>query len=566
MDTTHIDEALDVLHAHRNRWARLPLGAKIRHLATLRTRTADAAADWADAAVKAKGLRPDSPLAGEEWISGPYAVLSWLEAATRTLETLAAGTDPTELVKTWERPDGQVVARVYPTTFLERLLLSGFTAEVWMDPSVRLDELRATTARFYDRIEPEGTVSLVLGAGNISSIPPLDLLYKLYAEGSVAVVKLNPVNDYLGPIFERIFDPLVEAGFVRFAYGGPDVGEYLVRHPRVAAIHITGSARTHDAIVFGPGEEGSARKRRNEPLIDKPITSELGGISPTIVVPGPWEDADFRFQAEHIATQKLHNAGFNCVASQVLVVAEGWDGTDRLLAAVRAQIGAAEERPSYYPGAGDRHAAAMAAHPGAVALGHPHRSLIVGVDPGDVGAHAFTKEFFGPPLAATALPEKEPAAFLRAAVEFANSTLAGTLGANLIVHPATMRDLGRDVDRAIADLQYGNVAVNTWTALAFLLPRAAWGPYPGHPLDDIQSGNGHVHNALLFGKPQKNVVRGPFYPFPRSLLKREWHLSPRPPWFVTNRTALTTARRLTRYAADGRLRHLPGIFAAALRG
>jgi hypothetical protein len=36
----------------------------------------------------------------------------------------------------------------------------------------------------------------------------------------VVVVKMNPVNDYLGPLLRKAFAPLVEAGFVEFAYGG----------------------------------------------------------------------------------------------------------------------------------------------------------------------------------------------------------------------------------------------------------------------------------------------------------------------------------------------------------
>jgi aldehyde dehydrogenase (NAD(P)+) len=41
---------------------------------------------------------------------------------------------------------------------------------------------------------------------------------------------------------------------------------------------------------------------------------------------------------------------------------------------------------------------------------------------------------------------------------------------------------------------------------------------------------------------------------------------PRPPWFVTNATADVTARRVARFAFDPGWRHLPGIFASALRG
>ena len=118
-----------------------------------------------------------------------------------------------------ERPDGQTVVEVYPHDVKERLLLHGFSVEVWMQPGVNAAGLRDTVATFYRRSDPEGQLGLVLGAGNIASIAPLDMLYMLYAEGKVALVKLNPINDYLGPIFERAFAPLVEDGYVRFVYG-----------------------------------------------------------------------------------------------------------------------------------------------------------------------------------------------------------------------------------------------------------------------------------------------------------------------------------------------------------
>jgi aldehyde dehydrogenase (NAD(P)+) len=56
------------------------------------------------------------------------------------------------------------------------------------------------------------------------------------------------------------------------------------------------------------------------PILTKEISSELGGVSPIIVVPGRWTSAELRFQAEHVATQRLHN----CIAEQVLVLAEDW--------------------------------------------------------------------------------------------------------------------------------------------------------------------------------------------------------------------------------------------------
>ena len=101
---------------------------------------------------------------------------------------------------------------------------------------------------------------------------------------------------------------------------------------------------------------------------------------------------------------------------------------------------------------------------------------------------------------------------------------------------------------------------------AFLASRAAWGAYPGNTPQDIQSGTGVVHNALLFDKPQKNVIQAPFRAFPRSARHGHHTMAVKPPWFVNNRTATATARRLTEFAADPKPHRLVGLFASALRG
>jgi hypothetical protein len=116
--------------------------------------------------------------------------------------------------------------------------------------------------------------------------------------------------------------------------------------------------------------------------------------------------------------------------------------------------------------------------------------------------------------------------FLRRAVEFCNDRLYGTLSVNIIIHPATRARLGADFDRAIAGLRYGGIGINAWAGAAFLLPRAAWGAYPGHTYTDVQSGIGVVHNALMFDKPLKTVVSAPFRPFPRSVLHGEFTMFP----------------------------------------
>jgi aldehyde dehydrogenase (NAD(P)+) len=409
-----------------------------------------------------------------------------------------------------------------------------------------------------------------MGAGNIFSIAPLDILYALYANNHVVALKLNPVTDPLLPVFERIFAPYIDAGFVRILTGGADVGGALVHHPDVAAVHMTGSAATHDAIVFGAGAGSLDRTDRTDrtPVLTKPISSELGGVSPTIVVPGDWSARDLRFQAQHVATQRLHNGGYNCVAAQVVVVSSDWPQKEQFVRELARAMDRAPARDAYYPGSDRRMARVREHYPNAHPVGRAgSRTLVLDIPP-ERGEHALTQEFFAPALGVTELPG-QGASFLRAAVEVANERFAGTLGVNLVVAPATQRELGIALEEAIADLRYGTVAVNAWTGVGYLTARASWGAFPGHTIEDVQSGIGVVHNALLLEDVERTVVRGPFRPAPRSLLhlrNRELSLAPKPPWFTNNRTAATTGRLLTYFAAAPSWSKLPAIFASALRG
>ena len=570
-DRATLDAALADLRAHATEWARLPIVRKIEMLEALKPRIAEVAGRWVTAASRAKGLPNGSPLRGEEWASGPWATLNYLDPLAETLRHVQAGTlDEQVAGRIRQRPDGQTVVRVVPDGIYDRLLLSGVEVDVWQRPGVTPETLTDKMAGFYRQNLPDGQVALVLGAGNIAAIPPLDVLYKLYADGAVVLLKMNPVNSYLGPILEEAFADFVDAGYLRFATGGPDVGEILTRHDAVDTIHVTGSAHTHDAIVYGTGAEGDQRKAKDQPAIDTPVTSELGGISPCLVVPGDWSDPDLAFQAEHVATQKMHNGGFNCIASQVLVLPQDWTQRDAFQDAVRTVLSDLPDRPAYYPGADDRVGAFCDAYPGAEAVGATGARTLVTDVPPEAGQPAFETEVFGPALAVTNLPgggpAQDPGDWLERAVAWCNETLAGTLGATVLIHPRTRRQLGDRFEDILSRLRYGTIGVNVWSGAGFLVAQAAWGAFPGHARDDIQSGAGVVHNAWLFDQPQKTVIYGPFAPFPRSLLLGETHAAPKPLWFVTNDTADVTARRVTAFAADPSPLKLPGIFASALLG
>jgi aldehyde dehydrogenase (NAD(P)+) len=559
-----VDVALHELAEHKQRWARLPIRDKVTYLAEVRGLVLRYADEWASVGASFKGFDAGHPsVGGEEWLGGPYPTVAWISDAIHTLEALRTGADPLAELPVHTRPDGQVVLRAMPGSVYDRLLLSGYDLDVWMEPGVTEASLHAGVGSFYQQPDPPGRVTCVLGAGNVSAIPVLDVLYAMFVHGDVVALKLNPVSDVYGPVFETFFAPLVRDGYLRLVYGGGDVGERLVHHDLVEAVHITGSARTFDAIVWGTGAQADERRRAGTPLLDKPISSELGGVGPTIVVPGDWSRADIEYQAQHVATQKLHSSGHTCVASQVLVLPAAWPQRGLFVDAVRrALIGAPHRRP-FYPGTDEKVQAFVQAH-GAYRLSSGQQvALLEDVDP-TCDHPAFAEEFFGPMYVTTSLPGTGPQEFLHAA--FVNERLMGNLGANLLIDPATEHRHRAALDQAVADLRYGCIGVNAWAGVVFLTSRAAWGAYAGNTADDIRSGYGVVHNSLMLDRPQKNVLRAPFRPFPRSLRHGGLTMAVKPPWFLENQTSASTARLFTHFAADPKPSRLPSLFASALRG
>ncbi|MFD7919857.1 aldehyde dehydrogenase family protein [Streptomyces sp. NPDC059740] len=564
LDTAPLDLALADLRRHAESWTTTSLAERIGLLERMLRRTGQGASAMVVASATAKGYEPQSGWAAEDWVAAPWALAQTVSAYLHVLRRLAAGREPLPARAVRSR-EGRTVVDVFPATGADRLLLSGFTAEVWTLPGTTREQALARAAGEYRGRPGEPAVALVLGAGNVPAITPLDVLHKLYTQGQVVLAKMNPVNAHLRPHFEAVFAEFVAHGWVRFVDGGAAEGAYLTCHDDVDTIHVTGSERTHDAIVWGTDAHSEERRRTDTPLNDKPFTSELGGVSPCIVTPGPWSAADFRFQAEHVVTSKLNNSGHNCVATQVLLVPRDWDGTERLLTEIRRVLQELPQRQDYYPGAADRLAAVIGAHPDAETYGQgTSRVLVPDVDGGaDV---MLTDEVFASALGVVRLPGDDAPAFLRAATDFANDRLPGTLGATLLVHPRTQRVHRAAVDEAVAALRYGTLGVNCWSAFGFLLGYTPWGAFPGHTRRSIGSGVGFVHNAFMLEDVEKTVLRAPFAPAPRGLFAGSPSLSPRPPYYVTNRTGRTTMARLTAYTTDPRPARLPGIFTSALRG
>ncbi|GAB4133965.1 MAG: aldehyde dehydrogenase family protein [Cyanobacteria bacterium J069] len=544
-----LEAAIAHLQAHKHAWAALPIPARLDLLHRCIAGTVAVAADWAIAACQSKDIDPTSPLAGEEWLLGPVGLLLNLRLLIHALES---GGQPRP-VSLRTRADGQQVAQVFPDNLPDRLMWLGFRGEVWIEPGKP-----ASQGRIY-RSEAAAGVALVLGAGNVSAIAPMDVLSKLFAENQVVLLKLNPVNDYMQPFLAAALQPLIEDGFLAIATGGAEVGAFLCQHAGIDTIHVTGSHHTHDAIAWGstPAEQAQ-RKADHQPALAKPITSELGCVTPILVVPGRWSAADLRYQAQHVASMVAHNASFNCVAGKVLVLAKGWPQRAEFLAALKQALAHTPARTAYYPGAQARYQAFLDRYPQAIALAPRTDNIVpwtlIPDVPAKPGEYALTTEAFCGVLAEVSLEASDAAMFLRQAVDFANDTLWGSLSCVLLIDPATRRQYPQAVEAAIAQLRYGNIGINAWTGMNFLLSALTWGAFPGNPLSDIGSGRGTVHNAYLFDYPQKSVV---YAPFP---------IRPKPIWFANHRTLQQVARRYVAFLEKPDWGRFAQVALAALGG
>ena len=557
--TTTIDEAdrrLASLVCHKERWIAVPVVERVAILRRCIDGVLDVADRWVEQACAAKSVARDSPWAGEEWISGPMVTVRYLRLLAEALD--ADGRPAPVEIRTG--PRGQAIARVFPRGALDRILYAGISADVWIRPNQLPTQGRIYSEKRTEHPSP-GRVALVLGAGNVSSIPPTDLLHKLFVEDQVVLVKMNPVNEYLGPLFRAAFAPLVDSGFLDFVYGGPEMGRHLCRSDQVDTIHLTGSDRTYDAIVWGATEdERQRRKATGDPRIRKPFTAELGCVSPVLVVPGVWSRAEIEFQARNVAAMVVHNASFNCNAAKVLVLPEGWRQRDEFRAEVRQALSRVPPRAAYYPGARERYRRFVDRYPQAVRLSPEEADVpwtLIPDVPARAGEYALCHEAFCGVLAEVTVPAGragDPASFLAEAVRFVNESVWGTLSCTLLVSSASRNALGDGLERAIDGLQYGAIGVNVWPGVIFGLGVTTWGAFPGHTPEEIGSGVGVVHNALLFDHPEKSVAWAPAV------------MRPTPPWFADHRNLPALGRRITRFEAAPSLSRLPALGLSALLG
>jgi acyl-CoA reductase-like NAD-dependent aldehyde dehydrogenase len=515
--TSDLDSALEVLSRKSQEWADCPIEDRISIVTNIQKGFSKVSDRWTQHSMEAKGISDGRTGNDKEWLE--LAVMNRIHTVTlRTLQEIQRFGKPKKPGTYRTQSNGQVSARVYPDSIAHGLAFRGITIDVILEHGVPKSEAISQQAANYKSQNREGKVALVLGAGNASSLPSSDTFHKLFHDLRVVILKMNPVNAYLGPLLEEGYAPLIEKGYLRIVYGGPDEGHYLVNHDLVNEIHMTGSDRNFDAIVFGTGSEGKRRKELKQPLLTKPIEGELGCITPWVIVPGEWKTRDISEQAAKLAFWMMRHEGYLCFAPRLVLVHKSWPQKHQFVDALKEALSHVEPIRAYYPGSADTQKAFVAQHPDAIQIGgddHDHVpwTIIPHLDCSNGDDICFHQESFSGmcgvvPIDAPSIPD-----YLDTAVQFLNTSVWGTLSATLVARKKDVSspEVKESFERAIQNLKYGTIGINGPGTWGFYTMIAPWGGFPGSDMFDVQSGTAKVANLLMLHRPEKTIVLGPSF-------------------------------------------------------
>ena len=560
-----IDLDIELLNQHKDEWANQSISFRIALLQEVLQNLKQYAPQLVKITLENQKIDENSVYASEAWGGAVWAIAATVRGYMHTLSLLQKGKDIE--FKTSSRANGQLKLHVYPNNIIESALLSGIKEEVWMQPEVNRDNLNKYVAKAYKNKNKKGKVSLVLGAGNVIGIPVLDTIFKLIVDNEVVILKMNPVNAYATKIIKSILEPFIRRSYLQIYDGDEDLGQYLSKHQDIDSILLTGSLNTYEKIVYGNGKDAKYRKELDQPVNQKPFLSELGGVAPVIVLPGKWSKADLKYQAENVVSMKMYNDGFICVSAQILILPDSWEQKEEFLQEIKNVLKNLPPRHAYYPGARQRYTDAIQNRSKKETFnGDVPATLIYDLDPENEDEYLFNHEVFAPVYGIVQLNGESIYDYLETAVSFCNNRLKGTLGASIIGHPQSIKSLGVNLEIALEKMRYGSIGINVWNCMAYLLPYTPWGAYPENDKKNIVSGSGFVHNSFMLEKAEKTIVRGPFYPFPRSLVHLQSTMLPKPAWFMTNNNAIELNKRVAMFTINGDIKQMPGVFAAAMKG
>lgn len=452
----------------------------------------------------------------------------------------------------------QWIADVCPVG-MSALALGGFKGELYINPGCDISQGK-TLKKVENETEPG--VGAVLGAGNQYPLTILDIFHVLIMHSRVVICKMNPVNEYMGPILAKALHPLIEAGFVDFVYGKSEQGKYLVDHHLVKNIHLTGASSTFDAIVW----RGNTKKE-GDPPYTKEVGAELGCVTPYIVIPGEWNEDEIEYHALNIVSGLVNNAGHNCLAAEVIVTDRMWPQRKALLDAIRRNLDLTYCRTSYYPGSDEKYKKFDEEFPDCENYGleatvpvggengthHPWK-LKVGLTPDTCRV---SEENWCGVLQEVALDSHSMEDYFSRAEIFVNDKCWGTLSCTVLVQDVTINLYQNEWERFISNLKYGSICINAPGMIGFGLTKLTWGAWGDDSEDkrkSIGSGNTKVHNSGFFDNVQKSVLYSPCC------------FSPTPYWFVSNKNCENIGIAAVKFFCNMNIFSMLRLVQTALKG
>jgi aminomuconate-semialdehyde/2-hydroxymuconate-6-semialdehyde dehydrogenase len=148
----------------------------------------------------------------------------------------------------------------------------------------------------------------VVGCISPWNLPLYLLTWKIapaLAVGNTVIAKPSEVTPMTAYLFSKICAEILPPGVLNIIHGhGHQVGDALVRHPKIKAISFTGGTQTgaHIASVAAP--------------MFKKLSLELGGKNPTLV----FADCDFEETVSSVARAAFSNQGQICLCGSRIYV------------------------------------------------------------------------------------------------------------------------------------------------------------------------------------------------------------------------------------------------------
>ena len=526
-----VGRQIGVLAAGAALWA--GRSAADRAALALRTaRTTAAVADaWVDAAV---GIKQSAAacVRAEEMATGPLVTLRLLLITARALADVGRTglphvPRPPRVVHPGDGTASRIVVDVLPGFaprggLYDATIFGGHQATVRCVNPGGVEAFEKSWRAEVGERPRAGGVALVLGAGNVTGLAAADCVNQIFEHGRAVFLKLHPLHAPLRTVFERAFQPLVEAGLLAIVAGGVEVAKAVLAAPGLDHVHLTGGQAAFDALVWGEvGKPGV-------PRLVQSITCELGNVTPWVLVPGRYTPRELASQADMVAASIVNNTSFNCIATKLVVTARAWEQRDEFRALVQRRLSAVGARPAWYPGA--RSAWEELTGATAPADGTLPWVFREGVDP-DRDARFVAREWFVPVAAEVPLAGDSIEKFCGSVHELVGR-LPGSLAASVTLPRSLAPHDAARVELLVEHLPFGVVGVNTWSALAYSIASVPWGGYPGGTLAAPKSGIGFVHDPLCLPLVHNSILRGPLTAWPK------------PPWFPWHAHGAALARGL----------------------